>query len=97
MFWLASLASLAEAAAVLEDARGAAQLYAALEPHADLLAQWSFTGNAGSVHRLLGRTAAAANGATARASTSRTLCADTPRLAADRCSPAPGATTASCS
>lgn len=37
-----------------------AELYAALEPHADRLAQWSFTGNAGSVHRLLGRTAAVA-------------------------------------
>jgi len=60
MFWLASLASLAEAAAVLADAQGAAHLHAALAPHADLLAQWSFTGNAGSVHRLLGRTAAAA-------------------------------------
>ena len=60
MFWLASLASLAEAAALLEARDGAAKLYAALEPHADLLAQWSFTGNAGSVHRLLGRTAAAA-------------------------------------
>ena len=60
MFWLTSLASLAETAAVLEDAPGAAQLYAALEPHADRLAQWTFTGNAGSVHRLLGRTAAVA-------------------------------------
>ena len=38
----------------------APHLHAALAPHADLLAQWSFTGNAGSVHRLLGRTAAAA-------------------------------------
>ena len=60
MFWLASLASLAEAAAVLGDAEGAAQLSTALEPYADHLAQWSFTGNAGSVHRLLGRTAAVA-------------------------------------
>ena len=60
MFWLTSLASLAETAALLGDAHGAAQLYAALEPHADRLAQWSFTGNAGSVHRLLGRTAAVA-------------------------------------
>ena len=60
MFWLASLASLAEAAAVVGDAEGGAQLYAALEPYADRLAQWSFTGNAGSVHRLLGRTAAVA-------------------------------------
>ena len=61
MFWLVSLASLAEAAALLGDAQGGAQLYAALEPHADRLAQWSFTGNAGSVHRLLGRTAAIAD------------------------------------
>ena len=60
IYWLTSLASLAETAALLEDAPGAAQLYAALEPHADCLAQWSFTGNAGSVHRLLGRTAAVA-------------------------------------
>jgi hypothetical protein len=60
MFWLASLASLAEAAAVVGDAEGGAQLYTALEPYADRLAQWSFTGNAGSVHRLLGRTAAVA-------------------------------------
>jgi tetratricopeptide (TPR) repeat protein len=60
MFWLTTLASLAESAALLEDPDGAAQLYAALEPHADRLAQWSFTGNAGSVHRALGRTAAVA-------------------------------------
>ena len=60
MFWLAALASLAESAALLGDTEAAPQLYAALEPHADRLAQWSFTGNAGSVHRLLGRTAAAA-------------------------------------
>ena len=60
MFWLACLASLAEAAAVVGDAEGGALLYTALEPYADRLAQWSFTGNAGSVHRLLGRTAAAA-------------------------------------
>jgi len=45
---------------VLGDAGGAARLYAELEPFADRLVQWSFTGNAGSVHRLLGRTAAAA-------------------------------------
>jgi hypothetical protein len=60
MFWLASLASLAEAAAVVGDAEGGALLYTALEPYADRLAQWSFTGNAGCVHRLLGRTAAVA-------------------------------------
>ena len=60
MFWLACLASLAEAAAVVGDAEGGARLYTALEPYADRLAQWSFTGNAGSVHRLLGRTAAVA-------------------------------------
>jgi hypothetical protein len=60
MLWLAAMASLAEAAAELGDADGGAQLYAELVPHADRLAQWSFTGNAGSVHRLLGRTAAVA-------------------------------------
>ena len=60
MFWLTTVASLAETAALVGDAQGGAQLHAALEPHADLLVQWSFTGNAGSVHRLLGRTAAVA-------------------------------------
>jgi hypothetical protein len=50
--------SLAEAAAELGDADGAARLYAELDPYADRFAQWSFTGNAGSVHRVLGRTAA---------------------------------------
>jgi RecA/RadA recombinase len=58
MFWLAAMGSLAEAAAQLDDPDGAARLYAELEPCSDLLVQWSFTGNAGSVHRLLGRTAA---------------------------------------
>jgi AAA ATPase domain len=58
--WLASLASLAEAAALLGDGEAGAKLYAALEPHADRFAQWSFTGNAGPVRRLLGRTAAVA-------------------------------------
>ena len=60
MLWLTAMASLAEAAARLDDPDGASQLYAELEPYADRLAQWSFTGNAGSVHRLLGRTAAVA-------------------------------------
>jgi hypothetical protein len=60
MFWLISLVSLAEAAAALGDPEGGGQLYSALEPHADRLAQWSFTGSAGSVHRALGRTAAVA-------------------------------------
>jgi eukaryotic-like serine/threonine-protein kinase len=60
MLWLSAMASLAEAAARLSDADGAARLYAELEPCADLFAQWTFTGNAGSVHRLLGRTAAVA-------------------------------------
>ena len=58
MFRLAALGWLAEAAARLEDPEGGAQLYAELEPYSDRLIQWSFTGNAGSVHRLLGRTAA---------------------------------------
>jgi hypothetical protein len=54
------MASLAEAAAALGDARGCARLYPVLEPHADLFAQWSFTGNAGCMHRPLGRIAAVA-------------------------------------
>jgi hypothetical protein len=58
MLWLTAMSSLAEAAAQLRDPDGGAQLYAELEPYADRLVQWSFTGNAGSVHRLLGRTAA---------------------------------------
>ena len=60
MLWLTSMGSLAEAAAQLGDAETCARLYAELEPHADRLMQWSFTGNAGSVHRVLGRTAAVA-------------------------------------
>jgi AAA ATPase domain len=60
MLWLTAMGSLAESAARLGDPDGGAQLYAELEPYADRLAQWSFTGNAGSVHRLLGRTAAVA-------------------------------------
>ena len=60
MLWLTAMGSLAEAAAQLGDPDGGAQLYAELEPYADRLVQWSFTGNAGSVHRLLGRTAAVA-------------------------------------
>jgi AAA ATPase domain len=60
MLWLAALGSLAEAAALLGDPDGGAQLYAELRPYASRFVQWSFTGNAGSVHRLLGRTAAVA-------------------------------------
>jgi hypothetical protein len=60
MLWLTTIGSLAEAAALLDDPDNAEQLYAELEPYADRLVQWSFTGNAGSVHRLLGRTAATA-------------------------------------
>jgi hypothetical protein len=62
MHWLTATSALAEAAAELGDADGGAQLHAALEPYADRLVQWSFTGSAGSVHRLLGRTAAVAGG-----------------------------------
>ena len=60
MLWLTTIGSLAEAAAQLDDAVNAELLYAELEPYADRLVQWSFTGNAGSVQRLLGRTAASA-------------------------------------
>jgi tetratricopeptide (TPR) repeat protein len=60
MLWLTAMGSLADAAAELADRDGSEQLYAELERYADRLIQWSFTGNAGSVHRLLGRTAAVA-------------------------------------
>jgi tetratricopeptide (TPR) repeat protein len=60
MHWLSATGSLAEAAAELGDRDGCTKLYAALEPFADRLIQWTFTGNAGAVHRLLGRTAAVA-------------------------------------
>ena len=60
MLWLTATASLCEAAAELGDADGAARLYVELAPYADRLVQWSFTGNAGSVQRLLGRAAAVA-------------------------------------
>jgi hypothetical protein len=60
MLWLTAASALGEAAAELGDAEGSATLYAGLEPYADLLIQWSFTGSAGSVHRVLGRTAATA-------------------------------------
>ena len=60
MLWLTAAGALGEAAAELGDAAGSAALYTALEPYADRLIQWSFTGSAGSVHRVLGRTAAAA-------------------------------------
>jgi hypothetical protein len=60
MYWLTAAAALAEAAAALGDAHGAGELHGVLEPFANRFVQWSFTGNAGSVHRLLGRTAAAA-------------------------------------
>jgi tetratricopeptide (TPR) repeat protein len=60
MLWLTAIGSLAEAAAQLRDPDGGAQLHAELEPYADRLVQWSFSGSGGSVHRLLGRTAAVA-------------------------------------
>ena len=60
LLWLTATASLSEAAAELGDADGAARLYVQLAPYAERLIQWSFTGNAGSVQRLLGRTAAVA-------------------------------------
>jgi hypothetical protein len=60
MLWLTEMSALAEAAAVLGDAAGGARLYALLSPYADRLVQWNFAGNAGSVQRLLGRTAAVA-------------------------------------
>jgi hypothetical protein len=62
MLWLTATASLADAAAAFEDADGGERLHAELTPYGDRLVQWSFTGNAGSVQRLLGRVAAVAGG-----------------------------------
>jgi len=58
MLWLTATGSLCEVAAELGDADVAERLYAELAPYGDRLVQWSFTGNAGSVRRLLGRAAA---------------------------------------
>ena len=58
MLWLTATGSLCEAAAELGDADVCERLYAELAPYGDRLVQWSFTGNAGSVRRLLGRAAA---------------------------------------
>lgn len=60
MLWLTATTSLCEAAAELGDADGGGRLYAELEPYADRLVQWIFTGSAGSVQRALGRAAAVA-------------------------------------
>ena len=58
MLWLTATGSLCEAAAELGDVDVCERLYAELAPYGDRLVQWSFTGNAGSVRRLLGRAAA---------------------------------------
>jgi tetratricopeptide (TPR) repeat protein len=60
MHWLSAMGSLAEAAAQLGDRDGGTRLYAELEPFADRCIQWTFTGSAGAVNRLLGRTASLA-------------------------------------
>ena len=60
MLWLTETGALAEAAALLGDVDGGERLYAQLAPFADRLVQWTFAGSAGSVHRLLARTAAVA-------------------------------------
>jgi tetratricopeptide (TPR) repeat protein len=57
---LTATASLCEAATELGDVEGGERLHAELTPYADRLIQWTFTGNAGSVRRVLGRAAAAA-------------------------------------
>ena len=57
MPWLSTVASLAEAAALLGDREAAGRLYPALEPFADNLVQSGFAGCAGAVQRLLGRLA----------------------------------------
>jgi tetratricopeptide (TPR) repeat protein len=58
MLWLTAATALCEAAASLGDADGCATLYGHLVPYAKRLVQWGFTGNAGSVQRVLGRAAA---------------------------------------
>ena len=60
MLWLMATSSLCEAAAELGDAELGERLHAELTPYRDRLVQWTFTGNAGSVRRILGRAAAIA-------------------------------------
>jgi hypothetical protein len=60
MLWLTATSALCEAAAELGDADACASLHSELAPYADRLIQWSFSGNAGSVRRVLGRAAAGA-------------------------------------
>ena len=60
LLWLTATGWLCEAAAELGDVEGSERLHAELIPYADRLIQWTFTGNAGSVRRLLGRAAAVA-------------------------------------
>ena len=60
LLWLTATGWLCEAAAELGDAEGGDRLWAELSPYADRLIQWTFTGNAGSVRRVLGRAAAVA-------------------------------------
>src|SRR4051812_41723029 len=60
MLWLTAASALCEVAAELGDADGCARLHGELAPYADRLIQWSFSGNAGSVQRVLGRAAAGA-------------------------------------
>ncbi len=60
MLWLTATSALCEAATELGDVARAEHLYAELAPYGDRLVQWSFTGNGGSVRRILGRAAALA-------------------------------------
>jgi tetratricopeptide (TPR) repeat protein len=55
MLWLTATTALCDAACELDDPDGAERLYDELTPLADQLVQWTFTGNGGSVRRLLGR------------------------------------------
>jgi tetratricopeptide (TPR) repeat protein len=58
LLWLTATAWLCEAAAELGDAEGCERLRTELTPYADRMIQWTFTGSAGSVRRVLGRAAA---------------------------------------
>ena len=97
MLWLTATGSLCEAAAELGDADVAERLYAELAPYGDRLVQWSFTGNAGSVRRLLGRAAAVTGRMDAARDHFEAGLAAIPNWRPRRCSRGHAATTASSS
>ena len=95
MLWLTAAAALGEAAAELGDVARSARLHAALEPYADHLIQWSFTGNAGSCTACWAGRRPSRGGTTAPRTTSRPPSSGTRRSGPKRCWPARAATTES--